>query len=60
MKLCVLTGGESLDETESLVRKLFSVIPCRTWCSSAKRENSNDPTFSCYHENVNRECFHFF
>ena len=30
MKLCVLTGGESLDETERLIRKLFSVIPCRT------------------------------
>ena len=23
-----------------------------TWCSSAKRENLNRPTLSCYHENV--------
>ena len=23
-----------------------------TWCSSAKRENLNDPTLSCYHEDV--------
>ena len=28
MKLCVLTGGESLDHTESLVRDLFEKIPC--------------------------------
>ena len=25
----------------------------RTWCSSVKRENLNDPTFSCFHKNVN-------
>jgi len=30
MKLCVLTGNESLDQTETLVRKLFSAIPSRS------------------------------
>ena len=24
-----------------------------TWCLSAKREYLNDPTFSCFHKNVN-------
>ena len=43
---------EERGHVELLTWRMCSVRCLRTWCSSAKRENLNHPTFLCYHMNI--------